>query len=65
MQSEQKAAPRSSGSKLCSESNSHGSALTVGTQQDNEKWDPQLGTQFSVEVGDRGEKVADWYLTAG
>lgn len=55
MQSGQKAAPRSSGSRLCSKSNSHGPALTVGTQQDNEKWDPQLGTQFSI--GD-GEKVA-------
>lgn len=52
MQSEQTAAPRSSGSKLCSESNSHSPALTVGTQWDNEKRDPQLGTQFSMEVGD-------------
>lgn len=59
MQSEQEAAPRSSGSKLCSESNSRGPALTVGTQRDNEKRDPQLSTQFSMKVGDRGEKVAD------
>lgn len=59
MQSEQNVAPRSSGSKSCSESNSCGPALTVGTQRDNEKQDPEFGTQFSMEMGHRGEKVAD------
>lgn len=58
MPSEQKAAPRSRRSKLCSESNSHGPALTVGSQWDSEKQDPELGMQFSMEVEDR-KKVAD------